>query len=114
MPPARPTPVPVPVAAPASAGDRLDDDILGGAELIAEPDGAAVGGDAYYQQVFDQFLALKKSCGESITGLTFDKFAAKLRKNRDDLVVKTACKDVKFTVYVKDGKAALKATPVQV
>ena len=34
-------------------------------------------------------------------------------KNRDDLKSKTGCREVRFTVYVKDGKAALKATPVK-
>jgi hypothetical protein len=34
-------------------------------------------------------------------------------RNREDLITKTGCKEVKFTVYVKDGKAALKATPVK-
>ena len=38
---------------------------------------------------------------------------ASTRKTRDDLIAKTGCKEVRFTVYVKDGKAALKATPVK-
>ena len=63
--------------------------------------------------VFDQFVALKKSCNESIAGLTYDKFAEKLIRNRDELREKSGCRDVRFTVYVKDGKAALKATPVK-
>jgi hypothetical protein len=63
--------------------------------------------------VFDQFIALKTSCNEQTTGLTFAKFNAKLRRNRDELMGKTGCRDVRFTVYVKDGKAALKATPVR-
>ena len=33
--------------------------------------------------------------------------------NRADLMQRTGCRDVKFTVYVKDGKAALKATPIK-
>ena len=56
---------------------------------------------------------MKKSCGEPIAGLTLAKFADKLVKNRDDLMTKTGCSEVRFTVYVKDGKAALKATPVK-
>ena len=28
-------------------------------------------------------------------------------------MAKTGCREVRFTVYVKDGKAALKATPVK-
>ena len=62
---------------------------------------------------YDQFLAVKKSCNENTGGLTYQKFSEKLVKNRDDLMSKTGCKDVRFTVYVKDGKAALKATPVK-
>ena len=69
--------------------------------------------DPYFKQVYDQFLAVKKSCGEPTGGLTYQKFAEKLIKNRDDLMSKTGCKEVRFTVYVKDGKAALKATPVK-
>jgi hypothetical protein len=107
-----PTPargVPQPPAAPARAPTppplRLDDDILGG-----DGDGAV---DPYFKQVYDQFLSVKQSCGEPTAGLTYQKFSEKLVKNRDDLKAKTGCKEVRFTVYVKDGKAALKATPVK-
>ena len=69
--------------------------------------------DPYFKQVFDQFVAVKKSCNEPTTGLTYEKFSEKLIKNRDDLKAKTGCREVRFTVYVKEGKAALKATPVK-
>ena len=36
-----------------------------------------------------------------------------VRKNKEQLVQKYACRTVKFQVYVKEGKAALKATPVK-
>lgn len=101
-----PTPTPAPAPSPA---DSLDDDILGSAEAIEE----GAGGDAYFKDVFEQFVAMKKSCGEPTAGLTFEKFSEKLVRNRDDLIAKTGCKDVRFTVYVKEGKAALKATPVK-
>jgi len=58
-------------------------------------------------------VALKKRCGENIDSLTFEKFSRKLRKNRDALISKHDCKSVKFQVYIKDGKAALKASPVK-
>ena len=86
---------------------KLDDDILGAPDV----DGGDV--DPYFKQVYDQFLSVKQSCGEATTGLTYQKFSEKLVKNRDDLRTKTGCKEVRFTVYVKDGKAALKATPVK-
>ncbi len=46
-------------------------------------------------------------------GLTWDRFRDKLRRNRDALAQKYACRTVRFQVYVKDGKAALKATPIR-
>ena len=58
-------------------------------------------------------MATRERCGEGSDGLTYEKFVAKLRKNREQLVQKYACRTVRFQVYVKEGKAALKATPVK-
>lgn len=69
--------------------------------------------ESHFQEVFQQFVALRAQCNEAADGLTFEKFSAKLRKNRDSLIQKYNCKSVRFQVYVKDGKAALKATPVR-
>ena len=44
---------------------------------------------------------------------TFDKFKGTLQRNKDALVARHNCSRVKFTVYVKEGKAALKASPVK-
>ncbi|MBA2538626.1 MAG: hypothetical protein H0V17_03250 [Deltaproteobacteria bacterium] len=93
----------------------LDDDILGGsqaAQLPKSPE-SSPRVDPYFRQVYDQFLAVKKSCNEPTSGLTYEKFSEKLVKNRDDLIAKTGCREVRFTVYIKEGKAALKATPVK-
>jgi len=132
MPTPRPSSKPVPPATPprgtnTAAGAAppppkpektqplsLDDDILGGIQQAppAAP-AAAEKVDPYFKQVYDQFVSVKKSCNENTAGLTYQKFSEKLVKNRDDLMTKTGCKEVRFTVYVKDGKAALKATPVK-
>ena len=69
--------------------------------------------EVHFQDVFHEFLAVRERCGEVGDGLTFEKFAGKLRKNRDQLVQKYGCRTVRFQVYVKDGRAALKATPVR-
>jgi hypothetical protein len=71
------------------------------------------GEDQHWQQVFQDFLRTRQQCGEASDGLTFDKFRVKLQKNKEQLVAKYSCKTVRFQVYVKDGKAALKATPVR-
>jgi hypothetical protein len=69
--------------------------------------------EAHYREVFEQFLATKKQCNEPVAGLTFDKFVVTLRKNREQIVSKHGAAKVRFTVYVKEGKAALKATPIK-
>ncbi|WP_373046070.1 MXAN_5187 C-terminal domain-containing protein [Vulgatibacter sp.] len=80
----------------------------------ARPAAAPVDPDeAHFQLVYREFLATRERCGETIGGLTWEKFLAKLQKNREQLVAKYGCRTVRFTVYVKDGKAALKATPVR-
>jgi hypothetical protein len=67
----------------------------------------------HFRQIYEEFLATKRSCGEAAEDLTFEKFATKLRKNRDALIARHGCRSVRFQVYVKDGKAALKASPVR-
>ncbi|HUU02624.1 MAG TPA: MXAN_5187 C-terminal domain-containing protein [Myxococcota bacterium] len=69
--------------------------------------------DAHFKDVFDQFVVTKKQCGEPTTGLTYDRFSEKLRKNTNDLKTRYKCRSVKFQVYVKNGKAALRATPIK-
>jgi hypothetical protein len=103
---------PMPALAPPGASQRIavEEELL---EEDAIEDEAAGRNDPYFKEVFDQFVAVKKSCNEPIGGLVYERFAEKLVKNREDLISKTGCREVRFTVYVKDGKAALKATPVK-
>jgi hypothetical protein len=68
---------------------------------------------AEWMSVYDEFLRTKKQCEEPIDGLSFEKFQNTLRKNRDALVQRHHCKRVRFSVYIKDGRASLKATPVK-
>jgi hypothetical protein len=68
---------------------------------------------AEWMIVYDDFVRTKKQCGEPIEGLTFEKFQATLKKNRDALMQRHNCKRVRFSVYVKEGRASLKATPVR-
>jgi hypothetical protein len=64
--------------------------------------------ESHFQDVFREFLAVREQCGEPGDGLTFEKFAPKLRKKRDELASKGGA--VRFQVYVKDGKPALRAS----
>ena len=69
--------------------------------------------DASWRGVHQEFLRVRAVQGEAVDGVTWDRFRDKLRKNRDLLVQKYACRTVRFQVYVKEGKAALRATPVR-
>ncbi len=134
-PPRAPTPPPLP---PSSAPMTIDDDILApepdtnpakakpkrmpsdfdAPTRVAGPSEALLSqsaddDNAEFRKVFDDFVAMKVQCGESTTSLTYEKFAKKLTKNRDTLMAKHKCKSVRFQVYEKNGKAALKATPVK-
>lgn len=101
---------------------RIEDDILGSAPVAAMPPspslanrtaGTDTSSEAYFRDVYSQFIAAKQQCGEPTAGVTFEKFSEKLRKNREELITRTGCREVAFSVYVKDGKAALKASPVR-
>jgi hypothetical protein len=102
-------PVPAPAFDDAAQPDNLDDD----SDAISLA--AATGNDreAYYQRIYTEFVETKTACGESLEGFTYDKFAKKLRKQSDDLLGRGDVKDVEFSVYVKDGKAALRAKVIK-
>ena len=86
------------------------------AELMAQASGegrAASDETVEWLSVYDDFVRTKRQCGEQVDGLTFEKFSHTLKKNRDALMQRHGCKRVKFSVYVKEGRASLKATPVR-
>jgi hypothetical protein len=107
-------------AAPAKAGWPAD---AGAAEPWppAEP-GAPAGGEAragdedpdeaHFRETFDKFMALRAETGEA-GNLTYDKFAAKLRQNREQMLSRGTARKVRFTVYKKDGRAAIKASALR-
>ncbi|MCY1032696.1 cell division protein FtsK [Corallococcus sp. BB11-1] len=105
----RPTSEAIPMPPPRNSG--LQAIPLPGAGNTAAA--AALQEEQHFQDVFREFVTTRERCGELADGLTYDKFVQKLRKNKEQLVTKYACKTVRFQVYVKEGKAALKATPVK-
>jgi len=121
-PAANPAPVPAPVLHDHRADEdeatvvsQVPNEILG--QLAANRDTGRpppIEDEATeWKHVYDEFVRLKKECHEPTDGLSFDKFKNTLRKNRDQLLQRHGCKSVKFSVYIKDGKAALKANPVR-
>lgn len=112
-----------PVSAPPSAPvpSFHDDDVASpplslndASDSVSFAD-VGVGGDreAYYHTIYDQFVETKVACGEPVEGFTYEKFAKKLRKQSESLMSRDDVSDVEFSVYVKDGKAALRAKVVK-
>jgi len=117
-PPAAPAPLPpTPVAAPRAAPPPPVTKLAPVAPVAPPPSAAADGHgfdeDAHWHEIYDQYVATRRQCGESIDNLSFDKFSITLRKTRDTVVEKHNAKSVRFAVHVKEGKAALKAQPVK-
>ncbi|MFT3774451.1 MAG: MXAN_5187 family protein [Minicystis sp.] len=109
-PPKRPPPgAPQPAAAPQPSSVISLPNV---ADMAAAHDGE-FDELADWRKVYEEFLALKKQCGEDTASLTFEKFKGTLQRNKDALVQRHNCTRVKFTVYEKEGKAALKASPVK-
>jgi hypothetical protein len=69
--------------------------------------------EMHVRAVYGEFINAKQQCGESVAGLTLDKFRLRLQENRNSLMARHACRTVRFAVYVKDGKASLRASPVK-
>jgi hypothetical protein len=106
------------------AGDDFDEDAATRAldpSSLANPAAAAADAngageldeDSEWRGVYSEFVALKKQLGEPTERLTFEKFRGTLQRNKDALVQRHGCERVKFRVYEKAGKAALKASPVK-
>ena len=77
------------------------------------PPPSAADPQADWRQVFADFVSTKQQCGESTEGLTYEKFEQTLRKKQEVLRERHGAARVKFSVYVKEGKAALKASPMK-
>ena len=69
--------------------------------------------EEHWKAVYQDFLRVRTDCGEPHEGVAYERFREKLHKNRDQLVERYGCRTVRFQVYVKEGKAALKASPVR-
>lgn len=125
LPPGTPTPIPLTAAAAVAAAQAARanhprttqpigvDGPITPAPGRDTPHPGEGDGEATWRGVYEEFLRARSAQGEAVDGVTWDRFREKLRKNRNLLAEKYACRTVRFQVYVKDGKAALKATPVR-
>ena len=73
----------------------------------AEPPSAPHGED-----LFDSYVEACQSVGQEMAGLTRERLAQLMERQRDELRQQHGCADVRFRVVVESGKAKLKAMPV--
>ena len=65
--------------------------------------------EAHFHETYERYVAARAECGESTEGITFERFRRTLTKNREKILTSHPGSEVEFTVYVKNGRAALKA-----
>jgi hypothetical protein len=107
---ARPVPRP---AAPAMTSAGLTAVGMPAITAPASTSGPEEDEESHWRAIHAEFVEVRARCGESVENLGFERFRPKLEKNKEALLAKYGCRAVRFSVYVKDGKAALKATPVK-
>ena len=62
----------------------------------------------HYRAVFDEFVAAKSQLGESVEGLSFEGFGAKLRSSEENLIEQHGCRAVRFQVILNDRSVSLR------
>ena len=74
-------------------------------------DGKLLTQEIHYRETYERYIQTRIECGESTRGVTYERFLQTLKKNHERIAQQHGTNSVVFKVYVKNGKAALKATP---
>jgi hypothetical protein len=101
---------PVPMPAPTSARPAASEPVLhiAGTPTKAHPDPLS---EPRLRSVYQAYVEAKKRCNEDTTRLNFNSVAESLRKQVPELLEKHGVRDVEYRVFVKDGRAVLRAVP---
>jgi hypothetical protein len=92
--------IPPGVAAPAPPED--EDDPALAAQLAAEPE------DAYYERIYQEYVAAKQGLGENVSNITKDRFVQRLQANEKSLLKKHGCRMVRFQVQTRGPQVNLR------
>jgi hypothetical protein len=63
------------------------------------------------RSVYRAYVEAKRKCNEDTTRLSFDAVVASLKRQVPELLERHQVRDVEYRVFVKDGKAILRAVP---
>lgn len=64
----------------------------------------------YFKSLYEKFVQSQKECNEP-TKFTLEQFVSRLAREKSRLIKTYKCKNVRFQIYIKDGKTSLKAMP---
>lgn len=68
-------------------------------------------GETRLRSVYRAYVEAKRKCNEDTTRLSFDAVAESLKRQVPELLERHKVRDVEYRVFVKDGKAILRAVP---
>jgi hypothetical protein len=63
------------------------------------------------RELYDAYVAAKRSCNEDVTKVSFESLARTVQKQAPEIAAKYKAQRVEFKVAVRDGKAVLTAVP---
>ena len=112
-PPPQPGAAPAPVGK-ASASPQPASSTTGAHEPTIHIAGAAPPeplSENRLRSVYRAYVEAKRRCNEDTTRLSFDAVAASLKRQVPELLERHKARDVEYRVFVKDGKAILRAVP---
>ncbi|MBI3399586.1 MAG: hypothetical protein HY026_10235 [Deltaproteobacteria bacterium] len=67
--------------------------------------------DDKFKTVYQQFMEAKKTAGESIVDMSYEKFTQAIAQQTEKVKKDLNCNDVEYKVVVKDGKAKITLVP---
>ena len=67
--------------------------------------------DDMIRKLYDTYVVARQRTGESISGLTYESLASRLRTQVPELMARHKARNIEFKVVIKGGKAVLKAIP---
>ena len=67
--------------------------------------------DQMLRKLYDTYVVARQRTGESVSGITYDSLATRLRAQVPQLMAQHKARNIEFKVVIKGGKAVLKAIP---
>lgn len=86
----------------AAEANAEDEDPALAAKLAEEAE------DAYYERIFQEYVAAKEAQGENVSSITKERFVQRLQANEQSLLKKHGCRMVRFQVQVRGAQVNLR------